>query len=135
MISHIYKYVKSYKAFFLIKIKIMIQVRCKIKSFDSFYIFLALNYLASMALFVNASLKGKISLPTKKKMFTVIKSPHKYKSAREQFQYNRFKQNLVLEFDNSWKALLFIQFIKDCEMTGTEIELEISSSDYFISVK
>ena len=75
---------------------------------------------------------GKISLPSKKKLFTVIKSPHKYKSAREQFQYNRFKQNLILEFETSWKALLFVQCLKDCEMTGTEIELEISSCDFFL---
>ena len=113
----------------------MIQIRCKIKSFDSFYIFLALNYVSSIASFVNASVKGQISFPTKKKLFTVIKSPHKYKSSREQFQSNRFKQNLVLEFDHSWKTLLFIQLIKDCEMTGTEIELEISSSDFFIEIK
>jgi small subunit ribosomal protein S10 len=113
----------------------MIQVRCKIKSFDSFYIFLALNYLSSIASFVNASFQGKICLPRKKKLFTVLKSPHKYKSAREQFQYNRFKQNLVLGFDHSWKALLFIQLIKDCEITGTEIELEMSSNDFFLEIK
>ena len=113
----------------------MIQIRCKIKSFNSFYVFLALNYLTSMALFVNASLIRKVSLPTKKKLFTVIKSPHKYKSSREQFQYTRVKKNLIVELDNSWKAALFIQLVKDCELSGTEIELEILSTGYFIEAK
>ena len=112
----------------------MIQIRCKIKSFDCFYIFLTLNYLSSIALFINATSVKDISLPTKIKRFTVIKSPHKYKSSREQFQYTRVKKCLILELDEYWKAALFIQLIKNCEFPGTEMELETISFDHFVEI-
>ncbi len=112
----------------------MIQIRCKIKSFDRFYIFLALNYLSSIALFINATSVKEISLPTKIKRFTVMKSPHKYKSSREQFQYTRVKKCFILNLDAHWKAALFILLIKNCEFPGIEIELETISLDYFVEI-
>jgi len=110
----------------------MIQIYCKFKSFENSSISLAVNYLDSITMFVNILSIQKISLPKNIKQFTVIKSPHKYKKSREQFQYIKIKKCLILKTEEYFKASLFIQLIKDCEFPGVEMEIRVTSADYFI---
>jgi ribosomal protein S10 len=74
----------------------------------------------------------EFTLPTKIKRFTVIKSPHKYKSSREQFQYTRVKKCFTFETNQYWIAMLFIRLVKDCQFAGTELQLDTISFDYFV---
>lgn len=39
-----------------------------------------------------ADVSGPIPLPTERKLFTVIRSPHKYKDSREQFEMRTHKR-------------------------------------------
>lgn len=110
----------------------MIQIYCKFKSFENSSIFLAINYFYSIAMFLNILSTQEISLPINRKQFTVIRSPHKYKTSREQFQYIKIKKCLILKTEEYSKASLFIQLLKDCTFPGVEVEIKITSVDFFM---
>lgn len=44
----------------------------------------------------NAKVKGPIPLPTKKEVFTILRSPHVNKSSREQFERRTHKRLVIL---------------------------------------
>jgi small subunit ribosomal protein S10 len=94
----------------------------------------ALSYLYKIARFIDIIIAGEISLPTRIKRFTVIKSPHKYKASREQFQYTTYKKCIIVRTNNFTKGILFIKLLKDCEFVGVEVELQTLSKDYFIQI-
>ena len=48
-----------------------------------------------------AVVSGPIPLPTNKKIFTVLRSPHVNKKAREQFELNSFKRLLDIYSSSS----------------------------------
>lgn len=48
-----------------------------------------------------ANIVGPIPLPTKVKRYTVIKSPHKHKSSREQFEMRVHRRTLEIYNSNS----------------------------------
>jgi len=45
-------------------------------------------------------IKGLVSLPLKKTVYTVLKSPHVNKKSREQFMYKCYSQNLNCSINN-----------------------------------
>ena len=63
------------------------------------------------------------SFPKKRKLFTVLRSPHIDKKSREQFQFIFHKLKLVLSGKNDNKTNLFIFLLKNSEFPGVEIEI------------
>jgi small subunit ribosomal protein S10 len=112
----------------------MIEIRCKLKSFNQSFITVATNYFFTIAKFFSISNVREIALPTKIKKFTVIKSPHKYKSSREQFQYTKYKKCLIVGITKYSTAILFIKLLKTCEFAGVELEIQLLTTDYFLEV-
>ena len=55
-----------------------------------------------------------INLPlSKKKIFTVLKSPHVHKKSREQFKYQTYKKKILLESLNIIQLLYLEMFLKN----------------------
>jgi ribosomal protein S10 len=63
------------------------------------------------------------SFPKKRKLFTVLRSPHIDKKSREQFQFVFHKLKLVLNGKNDNKTNLFIFLLKNSEFPGVEMEI------------
>ena len=62
------------------------RIRVRLKSFDHRVIDEAAKKILDTALSTGATIVGPVPLPTKKKRFIVLTSPHADKNARERFQ-------------------------------------------------
>ena len=62
------------------------KIRIRLKSFDSAVIDQTASDIVRTAQKTGASVSGPIPLPTRRQLFTVLKSPHKDKKSREQFE-------------------------------------------------
>jgi len=71
---------------------------------------LNLYYLFLISIFKKLDKKiSRINLPTIKKRITLLKSPHVYKSTREQFQFTLYKRLIVInKLDTNLLKLLFL---------------------------
>lgn len=74
------------------------RIRIRLKAYDHKVIDLSAKQIIETALRTGATVAGPIPLPTKKTVFTVVKSPHVYKKGREQFEMRVHKRLIdVLE--------------------------------------
>ena len=62
------------------------RIRVRLKSYDHRVIDEAAQKIVDTALSTGAQVAGPVPLPTDRKQFTVLTSPHVDKNAREQFQ-------------------------------------------------
>ncbi|MGX7638268.1 30S ribosomal protein S10 [Candidatus Karelsulcia muelleri] len=74
----------------------MLNYKIKIKAFDGYILNLSvikiINYISKQ----NIKVIGPITLPTKKKIYTILRSPHVHKKSREQFKLFIHKRFLVV---------------------------------------
>ena len=68
------------------------KVRIKIKSFDHSLVDQSADKIVKTVRSSGAIVTGPIPLPTHKKIYTVLRSPHVNKEAREQFQLSSHKR-------------------------------------------
>lgn len=68
------------------------RIRIRLKAYDHKVIDLSTKQIVETALRSGATIAGPIPLPTKKTVFTVVKSPHVYKKGREQFEMRVHKR-------------------------------------------
>ena|SRR5688500_9842551 len=74
------------------------RIRIRLKAYDHKVIDQSAKQIIDTALRTGATVAGPIPLPTKKTLYTVIKSPHVYKKGREQFEMRVHKRLIdVLE--------------------------------------
>jgi ribosomal protein S10 len=74
---------------------------------------------------INPNFYGNTGLPTLKKIFTVLSSPHIDKKSREQFEWVRFKNRISI-FCISRNLIVFIfSLIKYSQFPGVELQLRI----------
>nr|YP_009541697.1 ribosomal protein S10 [Synarthrophyton chejuense]AYR05706.1 ribosomal protein S10 [Synarthrophyton chejuense] len=62
------------------------KIRIKLKSYDPNLIVNSCNKIKETALRTNANVIGPIALPTKRKLYCVLRSPHVDKDSREHFE-------------------------------------------------
>ena len=62
------------------------KIRIKLKSYDFNLVDKSAEKIVKTVKSTGAVISGPIPLPTKKRIFTVLKSPHVNKKAREQYQ-------------------------------------------------
>ena len=67
-------------------------LRIKLVSYDYRLIDESAKKIVEAAKKTGAKVSGPIPLPTEKEVFTVIRSPHKYKDSREQFERRTHKR-------------------------------------------
>ncbi len=79
------------------------KIRIKLQSYDHNLIDLAATRIIEAATKAGSKIAGPIPLPTNKEVVTIIRSPHKYKDSREQFEMRTHKR--VIDVYTSAKAL------------------------------
>ena len=68
------------------------SLRIKLISYDHRLLDESAKKIVETAKRTGAQVSGPIPLPTEKEVFTVIRSPHKYKDSREQFERRTHKR-------------------------------------------
>lgn len=80
------------------------RIRIRLKAYDHKVIDQAAKQIVDTALRTGAVIAGPIPLPTKRTMYTVVKSPHVYKKGREQFEM-RVHKRLIDVMDPTPKTI------------------------------
>lgn len=68
------------------------KIRIRLKAFDAAVIDQTASDIVRTAQKTGASVSGPIPLPTRRQLFTVLKSPHVDKKSREQFELKTHKR-------------------------------------------
>ena len=106
-----------------LKIKNMSQkIRIKLKSYDYNLVDKSADKIVKTVKSTGAVVTGPIPLPTHKKIFTVLRSPHVNKKSREQFQLSSYKRLLDI-YSSSSKT---IDALMKLELpSGVEVEIKV----------
>jgi len=78
------------------------KIRIKLKSYDHNLIDIAAQRIIEAAAKTGSKIAGPVPLPTEREVVTVLRSPHKYKDSREQFEMRTYKR--VIDIYTSNKA-------------------------------
>src|SRR6185436_5542007 len=70
------------------------RIRIKLKSYDYNLVDKSIEKIVKTVKSTGALVSGPIPLPTNKRIYTVLRSPHANKKAREQFQLCSYKRLL-----------------------------------------
>lgn len=98
------------------------KIRIKLKSYDHNLVDKSSEKIVKTVKSTGAVVTGPIPLPTKKKIFTVLRSPHVNKNAREQFELNAYKRLLDI-YSSSSKT---IDALMKLELpSGVEVEIKV----------
>ena len=68
------------------------KIRIKLKSYDHNLVDQSAERIVDTAKRPGAKLSGPIPLPTEREVVTILRSPHKYKDSREQFEMRTHKR-------------------------------------------
>ena len=68
------------------------KIRIRLKAYDHVVLDQSAEKIVDTAKRTGAKVSGPIPLPTEKEVFTIIRSPHKYKDSREQFERRTHKR-------------------------------------------
>ena len=68
------------------------KIRIRLKAYDHVILDQSAAKIVETAKKTGAKVSGPIPLPTKKEVVTVIRSPHKHKDSREQFEMRTHKR-------------------------------------------
>ena len=80
------------------------RIRIRLKAYDHNVIDQSAKQIVDTALRTGATVAGPIPLPTRKTVYTVVKSPHVYKKGREQFEM-RVHKRLIDVFNPTPKTI------------------------------
>ncbi len=68
------------------------KIRIRLKSFDHEVLDQSADRIVETAIRTGAAVSGPIPLPTQKEIVTILRSPHKHKDSREQFESRTHKR-------------------------------------------
>jgi len=102
-----------------------------IKSFQWDHIQKAIYKIHEIALFLKLNDYRIIGLPIRKKLYTVLRSPHKDKKSREQFESRRWKARIIINTGKSRNITNLLFFLlKNSEFSGVELQVCFVQSSY-----
>lgn len=98
------------------------KIRIKLKSFDHTLVDKSAEKIVRAVRATGAVVSGPIPLPTEKERYTVLKSPHVNKKARDQFQLSTYKR-LVDIYSTSPKT---VDALMKLELpSGVDVEIKV----------
>jgi small subunit ribosomal protein S10 len=98
------------------------KIRIKLKSYDHNLIDKSAEKIVRSVKVTGAVVSGPIPLPTEKKIFTVLRSPHVNKKAREQFQICSHKRLLDI-YSSTSKT---VDALMKLELpSGVDVEIKV----------
>jgi small subunit ribosomal protein S10 len=99
------------------------KIRIKLKSYDHNLVDKSADKIVKTVKSTGAVVTGPIPLPTHKKIFTVLRSPHVNKKSREQFQLSSYKTITWISTSSSSKT---IDALMKLELpSGVEVEIKV----------
>jgi small subunit ribosomal protein S10 len=101
------------------------SIRIRLKAYDHEIIDTSTKKIVETVLRTQATVRGPIPLPTEKRRYTVIRSPHKDKDSREHFEM-RIHKRLIDIVDPTPKTIDSLQRIE--LPAGVDIEIKIQSA-------
>lgn len=98
------------------------KIRIKLKSYDYNLVDKSAERIVKTVKPTGAVVNGPIPLPTEKKIYTVLRSPHVNKKAREQFQLCTYKRLLDIHSSTSKTvdALMKLEL-----PSGVDVEIKV----------
>ena len=98
------------------------KIRIKLRSYDHNLVDKSAEKIVKTAKSTGAVVSGPIPLPTHKRIFTVLRSPHVNKKAREQFQLCSYKRLMDIYSSNSKTvdALMKLEL-----PSGVDVEIKV----------
>ncbi|MEQ9439492.1 MAG: 30S ribosomal protein S10 [Cyclobacteriaceae bacterium] len=98
------------------------KIRIKLKSYDHNLVDKSAEKIVRAVKTTGAVVSGPIPLPTRREIFTVLRSPHVNKKAREQFQLSTYKR-LVDIYSSSSKT---VDALMKLELpSGVDVEIKV----------
>ncbi len=97
------------------------KIRLTLKSYDHQLLDQAIKLIVSTARRTGSQLVGPVPLPNKKRVFTVLRSPHVNKKSREQFELTTHKRvlDIVSPSDQTMEALMRLNI-----SSGVDVEIK-----------
>lgn len=77
------------------------KIRIKLKAYEHNLIDQSAEKIVDTAKRTGARVSGPIPLPTEKEVVTILRSPHKYKDSREQFEIRTHKRLIDIYSTNA----------------------------------
>ena len=68
------------------------KIRVRLRSYDHVNLDASAERIVTVAKKSGAQVVGPVPLPTEKQVFTILRSPHKHKDSREQFEIRTHKR-------------------------------------------
>jgi small subunit ribosomal protein S10 len=98
------------------------KIRIKLKSYDHNLVDKSAEKIVKAVKNTGAIVSGPIPLPTKKEKFTVLRSPHVNKKAREQFQLCTYKRLIDIHSSSpkTVDALMKLELA-----SGVDVEIKV----------
>ncbi len=104
------------------------KIRIKLKSYDHNLVDKSAEKIVKTVKSTGAVVSGPIPLPTHKRIYTVLKSPHVNKKAREQFQLCSYKRLMDI-YSSSSKT---VDALMRLELpSGVDVEIKVNARDYW----
>ncbi|MCG8577259.1 MAG: 30S ribosomal protein S10 [Flavobacteriales bacterium] len=98
------------------------KIRIKLKSYDHNLVDKSAEKIVKAVKITGAVVSGPIPLPTHKRIYTVLKSPHVNKKSREQFQLCAYKR-LIDIYSSSSKT---VDALMKLELpSGVNVEIKV----------
>ena len=98
------------------------KIRIKLKSYEHSIIDASAARIVETAKRTGARVSGPIPLPTEKEIVTILRSPHKHKDSREQFEMRTHKR--LIDILNPTERTV-AQLTKLDLPAGVEIEIKL----------
>ena len=98
------------------------KMRIRLKDYDHVVLEQAANKIVKVAKKTGSEVSGPIPLPTEKEIITILRSPHKHKDSREQFEMRTHKRviDVIKPNQATVDALMSIDM-----PAGVDIEVKI----------
>ena len=98
------------------------KIRIKLKSYDHNLLYKSAEKIVKTVKSTGAVVSGPIPLPTHKRIYTVLRSPHVNKKAREQFELCAYKRLMDI-YSSSSKT---VDALMKLELpSGVEVEIKV----------
>lgn len=98
------------------------KIRIKLKSYDHNLVDKSAEKIVKTVKMTGAVVSGPIPLPTHKRIYTVLRSPHVNKKARDQFQLCAYKRLLDI-YSSTSKT---VDALMKLELpSGVEVEIKV----------
>ena len=98
------------------------RIRIRLKAYDHRVIDQSAKQIVDTAIRTGAKVSGPVPLPTKRSSFTVVKSPHVYKTGGEAFEMKVHKRliDIINPTQKTVEALMSLEL-----PAGVEIEIKL----------